>query len=294
MESLLGRIHTSNPTAPSIPNQHQIRIAIVGRPNTGKSSLLNALVGEERAIVSEIPGTTRNLVETPFTFNNKHYLLCDTAGLRHRSRHKTSVEVFSAIRTEKAIEIADLCILLLDASRSVSSQDKKIAQIILKKEKATVVAINKWDLIQNHKNSLIEKFRRDLFFLYWAPFIPISAQKKTGLKNLFTHISKVEKQAKQRIGTGELNRLLQDSLQSYPPPIRSGKRFKIYYSAQVLPKQNTPFSPPEIVFFVNNPHLLLNSYREFLLRQIRSKWPFCGLPILLHLRGKLSQKNLNQ
>lgn len=277
--------------------QKSVKIAIVGRPNVGKSSLTNALVGEERAIVSEIPGTTRDLVEVPFEFGGKDYVLCDTAGLRHRSKHRTSVEVFSAMRTESAIRSANLCILLVDATQGVTAQDKKIAQLVVNLEKAVVVALNKWDVAKGAATEKIKldthigKARAELFFLSWAPFVAISAKKQTGLRRLFQQIERVEKAAQVRIGTGELNRLLQQSLEAYPPPMHKGKRFKIYYAAQVFPETPGPFAPPEVVMFVNQSQLLLPAYREYLLRQIRSRWEFLGLPIRLRLRSKNSEKN---
>jgi GTPase len=268
------------------------KLAIVGKPNVGKSSLVNALLGAPRAIVSEIAGTTRDAFDVHWEHDGQRFILCDTAGIRHRSKHNTSVEVFSVMRSEHTIRRADLCILVIDASAGVTSQDKKIAGLVQEAGCACILALNKWDLVaegdddrdllRNH----LERIRRNLFFLPHAPVVILSAKTGANLARIFTTIEKIRQHASRRIGTGELNRLLQRAVERQPPPMRANRRLKILYATQTLPTKPRPFEPPALLLFVNDPRLMPATYRNFLSARIREKWEFPGLPLTLRLRGR--------
>jgi len=268
------------------------RIAIIGRPNAGKSSLINTILQNQRTIVSELPGTTRDTVDIAYFHQEKPYVLCDTAGIRHRSKHRTSVEVFSVMRSEKTIERSDLCLLVLDAQSGVTSQDKKIAGLIQKSRKATAIILNKWDLVKPKENQreflkeLTEEIRQELFFMNFAPLIALSAKTREHVQRLFPMIEKIRQHASRRVGTGELNRLIQVAMQRQPPPLRANKRLKIYYSTQVIPENVRPFQAPNFLLFVNDPKLLVDHYRSYLSARIREHWEFPGLSIQFRLRGK--------
>lgn len=269
-----------------------VAIAIVGRPNVGKSSLTNAILQDERTLVSAISGTTRDAVDVPYTRGNKHYRLIDTAGIRQRSKVSASVEVFSVMRSEETIKRADLCCLVIDASAGITAQDKKIAGLIQQAKKPCVVAVNKWDLVKERTdgkealNEFMDNLRAELFFLDYAPLVMCSAKTGAEMTRLFKMIEKVRTASRQRLGTGPLNRLLQEALTAHPPPVKSGKRFKLLYATQpeVPPHMTIPL--PEIVCFVNDDTLLVDTYRRFLETRIREVAPWTGLPLMLRLRAR--------
>ena len=269
------------------------RLAFIGRPNVGKSSLVNTILGDRRTIVSHIPGTTRDAVDIACEREGQRFILSDTAGIRHRSKHNASVEVFSVMRAENAIRRANLCVLVIDATSGVTAQDKKIAGLIQKARKAALVALNKWDLIssapQSDSELLIEhaeRVRRDLFFLDYAPVVALSARTGVNVRRLFTTIEKVGQHATRRAGTGELNRLLRGVMERHPPPLHGNRRLKLLYATQLVPQSQSPFQPPEFLLFVNDPRLLPESYASFLRARLREKWGYPGLPILLTQRGR--------
>jgi GTP-binding protein len=268
------------------------RLAIVGRPNVGKSSLLNKLLGEERSIVSNIAGTTRDALDVQCELGGEPYVLVDTAGLRHRSRPDTSVEIFSAMRSEEAIRRADAGLLVIDGESGVTSQDKRIAGMLQESQKACIILLNKWDLVRKEdggrasQGEQSEVIRKDLFFLDYAPVVCISAKTGQGFSRIFTALRSVRKEAETRITTGELNRFFRDVFEQHPPPSKSGKRFKLLYATQVVPEVVRPFSPPEFLLFVNDADLITDAYREYLFNQFRARWPYPGLPIRLRLKGR--------
>ena len=268
------------------------RLAIVGRPNVGKSSLLNRLLGEERSIVSNIAGTTRDALDVHCELGGKPYVLVDTAGLRHRSRPDTSVEIFSAMRSEEAIRRADAGLLVIDGESGVTSQDKRIAGMLQESQKACIILLNKWDLVRKEdggrasQGEQSEVIRNDLFFLDYAPVVCISAKTGQGFSRIYAALKSVRTEADTRIPTGELNRFFRDVFEQHPPPSKSGKRFKLLYATQIVPEVQRPFHPPEFLLFVNDADLITDSYREYLFNQFRARWPFPGLPIRLRLKGR--------
>jgi GTPase len=269
------------------------KLAFVGRPNVGKSSLVNAILGDQRSVVSEIPGTTRDAIDTAGEWNGKPFLFCDTAGIRHRSKHDASVEVFSVMRSEQAIKRADLCVLVLDATAGILSQDKKIAGLIQKSGKACIIALNKWDMVQSQAGleagllrEHMARVRENLFFLDYAPVVALSAKTQGKVSRLFTTIEKIRQHATRRTGTGELNRFLRAVMERQPPPLRTKRRFKLLYATQVLAEKPHPFQPPVFLLFVNDPRLLPESYLNYLHARLRERWEFPGVPIFLRLRGR--------
>jgi GTP-binding protein len=285
-ESFLPPASPDGP-APSPP----VKLAVVGRPNVGKSSLINAILEDSRTIVSPISGTTRDAVDVPYERGGQQYILIDTAGIRPRGKVDNSVEVFSVMRSERSIRRADLCVLVIDATMGVTAQDKKIAGQIQEARKPCVVAVNKWDLIEiegerkEFLHEFLEGIRGELFFLDYAPVMLVSAKTGDNMTRLFRTIEDVRHCAKARITTGPLNRLMQAVLSANPPPIRSGKRFKVLYATQ-LDTGNEAIPPPQFLLFVNSAEILSPAYKKYLEGRIREESPFTGLPVIINLRGR--------
>jgi GTPase len=275
-----------------------LAIAAVGRPNVGKSSLINAVLGGDRAIVSELPGTTRDSVDISYERDGRSFVFIDTAGMRRRGQHSSSVEVFSVMRAERSIRRADLCVLIVDLTSGVTSQDKRIAGLMQKARKASLVVLNKWDLIKPKRGErqtireLVQETRDRLFFLDHAPVLVASARSGENVDELFALIGKIERTAQKRIGTGVLNRLLRAAFAANLPPMISGKRLKLFYAAQasgMKDQQSEPdrqLQPPEFVLFVNDPRLINDTYRRYLEARIREAEPYAGLPVIVTLRPR--------
>jgi len=269
-----------------------LKLAIVGRPNVGKSSLINAILQDQRTIVSHTAGTTRDSVDIPHQRNGQSYLLIDTAGMRARGKHDSSVEVFSVMRSEKTVERADICALVIDAVDGVTAQDKKIAGLIQKANKPCIIVVNKLDLVKppgrvgNFLNAIIDQIRANLFFLSYAPIDILSAHTGENLDRLFASIEKIQKHAKRSIGTGVLNRLLQQAVETHPPPLRANKRFKILYATQISDESANRPATPTFVLFVNSSELLTEAYRRYLAGEIRKKHGYYGLPIIFRLKSR--------
>ena len=290
IEQLLPSPSTTDQSPVTI---HQsLSIAIIGRPNVGKSSLINSIVRSKRAIVSELPGTTRDAIDISYQRDDREFLFIDTAGIRRRGKHSSSVEVFSVMRAERSIRRADLCILIVDLTMGVTAQDKRVAGLIQKARKAALVVLNKWDLIKPKRNEkqtmsqLVGETRSRIFFLDYAPVLIASALTGENIDNLFALIQKVQRAAWKRIGTGVLNRLLRAAFASNPPPMVSGRRLKLFYAAQASGKQDRELQPAEFVLFVNDPRLLSETYRRYLEARIRRAEPYPGLPIILTCRPR--------
>jgi GTP-binding protein len=273
---------------------HPIAVAILGRPNAGKSSLINALLGDRRAIVSEIPGTTRDAVDIEYEREDKRFLFIDTAGIRARSKHSSSVEVFSVMRAEKTITRADICVLVIDAAEGIKAQDRRIAALIQSARKACVIVLNKWDLVRTNRKqrqtmeAVIANARAELFFIDYAPVLVTSARTGEHADKIFKMIERIRRAARAHIGTGKLNRALRAAFAANPPPMVKGKRLKLFYATQSSGNESREFAPPEIVLFVNSPHLLPQPYARFLEAKIRELEPYPGLPILLTCRARTS------
>ena len=286
-------------------NSQPLAIAIIGRPNVGKSSLINAIVQSERAIVSELPGTTRDSVDISYQRDGRRFLFIDTAGIRRRGKLSSSVEVFSVMRAERSIRRADLCVLIVDLTSGVTAQDKRIAGLIQEARKAALVVLNKWDLVKPKRGErqtireLVAETREKIFFLNYAPALIASARTGENVDRLFGMIGKIERAATRRIGTGVLNRLMRAVFAANPPPMVKGRRLKLFYAAQSAGTQDRSakgpihrrehLQPPEFVLFVNDPRLLSQSYARYVEARIRDAEPYSGLPIILTLRPR-SQK----
>src|SRR5881227_793427 len=277
---------------PSTFNPPPVAIAIIGRPNVGKSSLINAIVQSERAIVSELPGTTRDSVDISYERDDRQFLFIDTAGIRRRGKLSSSVEVFSVMRAERSIRRADLCVLIVDLTGGVTAQDKRIAGLIQKARKAAIVVLNKWDLIRPKRSErkmmaqLIDETRARIFFLDYAPVLIASALTGENIEKLFEFIGKIRRAARERIGTGVLNRLLRSAFAANPPPMISGRRLKLFYAAQASGNPQATVEPAEFILFVNEPRLLSETYRRYLEACIRKAKPYPGLPVILTCRPR--------
>jgi GTP-binding protein len=276
----------------SLKSEQPLALAIVGKPNAGKSSLINSIVRDERAIVSEIPGTTRDAVDVRYERDGKSFLLVDTAGIRARSKHSSSVEVFSVMRAERTIRRADLCVLVVDLTTGITSQDKKIAGLIQKARKPCLVVLNKWDLVKPKRNEraeirrLTSETQAELFFLDYAPMLIASALTGENVEMLFKFVAKIQKAAHARIGTGILNRLLRTAFVENPPPMIGNRRLKLFYTAQSAGESERAIEPPEFILFVNDPKLLGETYERYLTARIREAEPYPGLPVLLRCRPR--------
>jgi GTP-binding protein len=286
-----------------------IAIAIVGRPNVGKSSLINSIVRGERAIVSELPGTTRDAIDIVYERDGLKFVFIDTAGIRRRGKVSSSAEVFSVMRAERSIRRADLCILVIDLTMGVTAQDKRIAGLIQKARKPVIIVLNKWDLVKPRRGEkqsarqIIEETRSRIFFLDYAPALTTSASTGENVDRLFALIQKVQHAARKRIGTGVLNRLLRQAFEANPPPLVKGRRLKLLYATQPrngdlqsaegslarassFNKPGRNLAPPEFVLFVNDAQLMAETYRRYVEARIRKAEPYPGLPIILTLRAR--------
>ncbi len=258
-----------------------IRVAIVGRANVGKSTLLNQLLSEERSISSPIAGTTRDAIDVLFEKDGQNYLLIDTAGIRRKKSEKEVVDKFAAIRTEEALERADVCLLIFDSFEGFTTQEMRIAAEIEQLGKSCILLFNKWDLMDNLKmEHAMRGVREAAPFLAHCPTLFISATKQRNLDKIFPLIQEVYRQRFLRLTTGVLNKFVEGCLQKYHPPMIMGKRLRIYYLTQA------ESNPPKFVLFVNRPNLMTGAYKKFLINRLREEFPFTGCPLLFELRGK--------
>ncbi len=260
-----------------------IKVAVIGKPNVGKSSLINRILGEKRLIVSDIAGTTRDAVDTMFENEQGRYMFIDTAGIRRKSKVDEKIEKFSVMRSQLAVERADVCIIMIDARDGVTEQDTKIAGLAHESGKACIVAVNKWDLVDKETGTL-EKMRkdimRDLSFMSYAPIIFISAATGQRTEKLFELINFVNDQSNMRISTGMLNNVLADAQARVQPPTDKGRRLKIYYMTQ------TGIKPPNFVIFCNSRELFHFSYQRYIENQLRTVFGLEGTPIRIVIRQK--------
>ena len=260
-----------------------IKIAVVGRPNVGKSSLVNLLLGQERVIVSNAPGTTRDAIDTPFTRENQRYILIDTAGMRRRGNIDEPTERYSVIRALRAVDRSDVVLLVIDGPEGVTEQDKKIAGYVHEAGKGTVIVVNKWDLVEKDDKTMSKyekRIRSELGFMQYAPTIFVSALTRQRVVKIIELVNFVAEQQSHRINTSVLNEVVADAVQLNPPPGDKGKRLKILYSTQVGIK------PPHFVLFVNEPELMHFSYRRYLENVIRENFGFEGTPVRFSVRER--------
>lgn len=266
-----------------LEEEDTVRIAIVGRPNVGKSSLLNQLLGRERVIVHEAPGTTRDAIDTEIVFEGRPTTLIDTAGIRRRGRIEVGIEKYSVLRALRAIQRADVALLLIDATEGVTSQDQHVASYILDEYRSVVVLVNKWDLVPKDTYTMpaySEHVRYRLRFLDYVPVLYISAKTGRRVHQVLPTALDVYEARFRRIPTGELNRLLQDTVARHAPPSKGGKRLKFLYATQA------GVDPPTFVFFVNDPKLVHFSYERFLENSIRERYRFLGTPLRFSFRAR--------
>jgi len=260
-----------------------IRVAVVGKPNVGKSSLINRILGEDRVIVSDIPGTTRDAVDTPFEYQGQKYVFIDTAGLRRKSKIKENIERYSIVRAVSAVERADVCVLLIDAEEGITEQDTKIAGIAHERGKAAIVAVNKWDIIEKDTHTMkkfSDKIDVDLAYMPYAPKLFISALTGQRVNKLFQLIYTVYQNNAMRISTGLLNDVIIEATAIHQPPTDKGKALRIYYATQVSVK------PPTFILFVNDSKLMHFSYKRFLENRLRDAFGFGGTPIHFIIRER--------
>lgn len=260
-----------------------IKFSFIGRPNVGKSSLVNAILGEERVIVSDIAGTTRDAVDSPYTYEGQNYVIMDTAGIRKKGKVYESTEKYSVLRALRAIERSDVVLVVIDAEEGIIEQDKRIAGLPHEAGRGVIIVVNKWDAIEKDEKTMNEfekKIRNQFLFLDYAPIVFVSAKTKKRLHTLIPMIKLVSENHSQRVQTNVLNDVIMDAVAMNPTPTDKGKRLKIYYITQVSVK------PPTFVLFVNDPELLHFSYERFLENRIRDAFGFLGTPIRIIPRAR--------
>lgn len=261
----------------------EIKIAVVGKPNVGKSSFVNAVLGQEKVIVTHIPGTTRDAIDTPFRYYGRRFLLIDTAGLRKRSRVKEAVEYFSTVRSVASIQRCDVAVVVIDAQDGITDQDKTVIHQAVQFKKGVVLAINKWDLIEKNADTAMEyqrRIREEIPYFSYLPVIFISALTRQRVFKVIESAQSVFEQRNKRIATSELNEYFEPIIAATPPAAVAGKEIKIKYITQIKA------SPPVFAFFCNHPKLIKANYRSFLENKLRERFGFLGVPLTLVFRRK--------
>lgn len=264
-------------------DEDEIKVAVIGRPNAGKSSLINRLMGEERVIVSDVAGTTRDAIDTHYEKNGDKFLFIDTAGIRRKSKVNEAVEKFSVIRSYAAVDRSDVCVIMIDGTEGVAEQDTKIAGYANEQGKACIFVINKWDIVTKNDKTMNEfkyKIRETFAFMSYASIMFTSAKTGRNIEALLEEIKKVNEQHKRRITTGMLNDVINEAVNKQQPPSDKGKRLRIYYGTQA------GIAPPTFVLFVNDKELFHFSYKRFIENQIRENFGFEGTPISIIIRER--------
>ncbi|MBO4344101.1 MAG: ribosome biogenesis GTPase Der [Clostridia bacterium] len=263
-----------------------VKVAVIGRPNAGKSSLVNKILGSERMIVSDVAGTTRDAIDSAFENKYGKYVFIDTAGIRKTGKINDSIEKYSILRAEMAVERSDVCLILVDANEGVTAQDERVAGIAHESGKACIIVINKWDIVEKDSKTM-DEFRKDVYtalsYMTYAPILFISAKTGQRVERLFELINYVNNQSSTRISTGMLNDVLSDATTRVQPPTDKGKRLKIYYMTQVGIK------PPTFVIFCNNEELFHFSYKRYIENKLREVFGFEGTPIKLIIRERTAE-----
>jgi len=264
-------------------DEDEIKVALIGRPNVGKSSIFNSLIGQERSIVSNVAGTTRDAIDTPVVRNNQRFLFIDTAGMRRKARIDEPIEKYSIMRSLRAVDRSDVILMVLDASEGITEQDKKIVGYVHEAGKGVILVVNKWDLYKKDNSSTLkftEELRKEFVFLQYAPVVYVSALTHQRINRLPELIIYVAEQNAMRISTSVLNQVITDAVAVNPTPSDKGKRLKIYFVTQVKTK------PPTFVVFVNYPEIMHFSYERYLENKLRSSFGFEGTPLKLIIRAK--------
>lgn len=288
LDEVVGRLPSVEPAGEPTPDEatQRIRVAVVGRPNVGKSSLVNAFLGEDRMIVADQPGTTRDAIDASFSHEGIEYVLVDTAGLRKRSRVKESVERYSILRTLRAIDRADVVLMVLDATESLAEQDKRVAGHVTEAGRAMVIVVNKWDAVEKDERTYLayeEALRSGLHYADWASIVFASARTRRNLNRLLGAVRSAAEAHRRRIPTGDVTRAFRDAVAMNPPPSDGRRQLRVSYITQAKT------APPTFVFFVNSPDLVHGSYRRYLENYARKTWSLEGTPIRLLFRAKAGQ-----
>ncbi len=288
LDAIVALLPEVSEATPEAASDKPVAVAVVGRPNVGKSSLVNAMLGQDRVIVDATPGTTRDAVDTFYERGGRRYVLIDTAGLRRRARVGAAVEVFSAVRARRAIERADVAVLVVDAADPVADQDQRIAREIADAGRGVVIVMNKWDRVApalRPDRQRVRTAQHALRFLDYAPILAVSATKGWGIETLFETIDRVALAHRGHIGTGVLNRLIGEAVAAHEPPADAGgRRLRVFYATQ------PETSPPTVVLFVNEPSRMPESYRRYLEHAIRSGFDLPGVPLKLVLRRRRGEE----
>jgi GTP-binding protein len=264
-------------------DEETTRIAVVGRPNVGKSSLVNQLLGFERVVANPTPGTTRDSVDTLFTWHKKQFLLIDTAGIRRKGRISLKIETYSVVDALRSLDRADVALIVLNAEDGITEQDSKIAGYAYEAGRACIFVVNKWDALEKDNKTVgkfVDRIRTDFKYLPFAPILFVSAKTGQRISGIMSEVNKVMGQYTKRVGTGELNRVITAATDAHPPPVVTGRRLKVYYGTQVSVK------PPTFALFVSRPEGIHFSYERYLMNKIREAFGFDGTPIRILFRGK--------
>lgn len=287
MRDFTDNLVRSFPESVSESGDDMIKLAVVGKPNAGKSSLINRILGEERLVVSDVPGTTRDAVDTVCSFNGKSWCLIDTAGIRRKGRVKKKLEKFSVIKSLKSLDKCDVALVVMDATEKITDQDITVAGYAHERGRGCVLLLNKWDLVEKDKNTAkqyMDRLRSEAKFLSFAPAITISALTGLRVRKIFGQAEEVYEQYATRMGTGRVNRIIERAVQRNEPSLHKGKRIKFYYATQVSSK------PPSFVCFVNFPEAVHFSYRRYLINKIREETGLDKTPIRLMFRERSGRK----
>ena len=267
--------------------ENTLRVAFLGRPNVGKSSLINAITGETRMLVSEVAGTTRDAVDTRLSYGQYSYLLIDTAGIRRKGKTKDKLEKFSILKTLRAIGRCDIALILLDAGEGIAEQDTKVISYAQEQGRALMVLINKWDLLEHDRKrqlQLLDEVHLALKFIPFAPVLKVSAHEGTGIKRLFPEMGKMQRQFHQRFPTAALNRLLAEAVERHEPPYHKGRKLKFYYTSQLAT------APPRFVVVTNDPDGVHFSYQRYLTNCFREGLGLDRVPVQLFFRERSGRK----
>ncbi|MBW2056099.1 MAG: ribosome biogenesis GTPase Der [Deltaproteobacteria bacterium] len=283
VEELLDEITRALPRGGPVVDEERIRVAVVGRPNVGKSSWINRVLGQERLLVDDRPGTTRDAIDTPFAIGPRKYLLIDTAGIRRKKKIGLRLEKYAVVEALKSIDRCDVALLLLDPFEKVTEQDARIGGFIQEKGRACVIAVNKWDQVKKDNTTVktyTEEIRQGLKHLAYAPIVFISALTGQRVRKTLDLIDQVATAHQKRVGTSLLNTFVREAVERFPPRVHRGKRGKIYFVTQASTK------PPTFVAFVNDPDAIHFSYERYLINQIRERFDFQGTPIRIYFRPR--------